>query len=48
MITAIRRVHAGNGPWATGGGHEYNLALIGALAALTEAGPGRSPPSGST
>ena len=41
MITAIRKVHAKNGPWVTGGGYEYNLALIGAMAALTEAGPGR-------
>jgi putative oxidoreductase len=41
MITAIRKVHGKNGPWVTGGGYEYNLALIGAMAALTEAGPGR-------
>jgi putative oxidoreductase len=41
MITAIRKVHAANGPWATSGGYEYNLALIGAMTALTEAGPGR-------
>jgi putative oxidoreductase len=41
MITAIRKVHAKNGPWVTGGGYEYNLALIGIATALTEAGPGR-------
>ena len=41
MITAIRKVHLKNGPWVTGGGYEYNLVLIAAAAALTEAGPGR-------
>jgi putative oxidoreductase len=41
MITAIRKVHAPNGPWATNGGYEYNLALIGLSAALAETGPGR-------
>jgi putative oxidoreductase len=41
MITAIRKVHAQNGPWATKGGYEYNLVLIGAMIAITEAGPGR-------
>jgi putative oxidoreductase len=41
MITAIRKVHGKNGPWVTGGGYEYNLALIGIATALTEAGPGR-------
>jgi putative oxidoreductase len=40
MVTAIRKVHAANGPWATQNGYEYNLALIAALAALTESGPG--------
>jgi putative oxidoreductase len=40
MITAIRKVHLPNGPWVTKGGYEYNLVLIGAVAALTEAGPG--------
>jgi putative oxidoreductase len=40
-ITAIRKVHLRNGPWTTNGGYEYNLALIAALAALTETGPGR-------
>ena len=41
MITAIRKVHLSKGPWVTEGGYEYNLALIGALAALTEVGAGR-------
>lgn len=41
MITAIRKVHAPKGPWATDGGYEYNLTLIAALLALTETGPGR-------
>jgi putative oxidoreductase len=40
MLTAIRRVHAGNGPWVTEGGFEYNLVLIGAVLTLAEAGPG--------
>jgi putative oxidoreductase len=41
MITAIRKVHLANGPWATSNGYEYNLALIGMSAALAETGPGR-------
>ena len=41
MITAIRKVHAPKGPWATDGGYEYNLTLIAAMLALTETGPGR-------
>jgi len=41
MITAIRKVHLPKGPWVTEGGYEYNLALIGAMTALTEVGPGR-------
>jgi putative oxidoreductase len=40
MITAIRKVHLPNGPWATNGGYEYNLVLIAALLALAEEGPG--------
>jgi putative oxidoreductase len=40
MVTAIRKVHAPNGPWATANGYEYNLALIALTAALTETGPG--------
>src|SRR4051795_12077822 len=41
MITAIRKVHLDKGPWVTNGGYEYNLTLIAAMLALTEAGPGR-------
>jgi putative oxidoreductase len=40
MVTAIRKVHAANGPWATQGGWEYNAVLIGAMAAIAEMGPG--------
>ncbi len=34
MLTAIRRVHLKNGPWASKGGYEYNLVLIAAALAL--------------
>src|SRR4051794_13801374 len=44
MITAIRKAHADKGPWVTNGGYEYNLTLIAAMLALTEAGP--RPPAG--
>lgn len=40
MITAIRKVHLPNGPWAANGGWEYNAVLIAALAVLAEQGPG--------
>jgi len=40
MFTAIRKVHFKKGLWNTGGGYEYNLTLVAALAALVEAGPG--------
>jgi putative oxidoreductase len=40
MVTAIRKVHAKNGPWVTEGGYEYNLVLIGAMVALADNGPG--------
>jgi putative oxidoreductase len=40
MTTAIRKVHAPNGPWVTKGGWEYNAVLIGAVAALVEHGAG--------
>src|SRR3712207_8594984 len=33
MLTAIRKVHAANGPWTTEGGWEYNATLI-AVSAL--------------
>jgi putative oxidoreductase len=41
MITAIRKVHAPKGVWATNGGYEYNLVLMGAVFALADVGPGR-------
>lgn len=40
MLTAIRKVHAPNGPWAAQGGWEYNAVLIASLMALADAGPG--------
>src|SRR6218665_2765689 len=40
MATAIRAVHAPKGPWNSDGGYEYNLVLIAALFAITDAGPG--------
>lgn len=40
MTTAIKKVHAPNGPWAANGGWEYNAVLIAAVTALAEAGPG--------
>ncbi|MGO9488908.1 MAG: DoxX family protein [Solirubrobacteraceae bacterium] len=41
MITAIRKVHAANGPWASNGGYEYNLVLLAAVFAICDVGPGR-------
>jgi len=40
MSTAIRKVHAKNGPWAGDGGYEYNLALIAIMVTLADLGPG--------
>lgn len=40
MITAIRKVHLANGPWAANGGWEYNVVLIAAVLALADDGPG--------
>ena len=40
MVTAIRKVHAPNGPWVTDSGYEYNAVIIAALAALTDSGAG--------
>jgi putative oxidoreductase len=40
MTTAIRQVHAPNGPWVSKGGWEYNAVLIAALTVLAEQGPG--------
>jgi len=41
MITAIRKVHLKNGPWATNGGYEYNAVVLATMLAITEIGPGR-------
>jgi putative oxidoreductase len=41
MITAIRKVHAANGPWASKGGYEYNVVLMAVVFALADVGPGR-------
>jgi putative oxidoreductase len=41
MTTAIRKVHAANGPWVTSGGWEYNAVLVGVMAVLADHGPGR-------
>jgi len=40
MATAIRTVHQPNGPWVTDNGWEYPAAIIAAVLAITEAGPG--------
>jgi putative oxidoreductase len=40
MVTAIRKVHAPNGPWVTSGGWEYNAVIIAAMAAVADHGPG--------
>src|SRR5947209_19205048 len=40
MLTAIKRVHLKNGPWASDGGYEYNVVVIAAALALAEVGPG--------
>jgi putative oxidoreductase len=40
MVTAIRKVHLANGPWAAQGGWEYNAVLVAALVLLAEQGPG--------
>lgn len=42
MITAIRKVHAQNGPWVTGNGYEYNLVLLAAMVAVTEERSGKA------
>jgi putative oxidoreductase len=41
MITAIRKVHAKNGPWVSEGGWEYNALIIAAVFAVADHGPGR-------
>jgi putative oxidoreductase len=40
MVTAIRKVHAPNGPWITKQGYEYNLVLILAILGVLDGGPG--------
>jgi putative oxidoreductase len=40
MLVAIRKVHLENGFFATKGGYEFNLALIGGVVALVDGGPG--------
>lgn len=40
MTTAIRKVHAPNGPWVSDQGWEYNAVLIAAAAVLADIGPG--------
>jgi putative oxidoreductase len=41
MITAIRKVHAPNGPWVSKGGYEYNLVLLAIVFAIADLGPGK-------
>jgi putative oxidoreductase len=41
MTTAIRKVHAPNGPWVTSGGWEYSAVVIAAMAGIVDHGPGR-------
>lgn len=41
MATAIRKVHAPNGPWVTEQGWEYNGVLIAAMAMVADRGPGK-------
>lgn len=40
MINAVGAVHAGNGPWVSDGGWEYNAVLIAAATAFAFGGPG--------
>jgi len=40
MITAIRSVHAPNGPWVSNGGWEYNAVLLAAVFLIADVGPG--------
>jgi putative oxidoreductase len=40
LSTAIKTVHLEHGPWATDNGYEYPLALIAALVAIADVGPG--------
>jgi putative oxidoreductase len=40
MITAIRKVHAQNGVWASNNGFEYNVVLLAVVFAIAAEGPG--------
>ncbi len=40
MVTAVRKVHFGNGLWNSKGGYEFNAVLVAALAAIVDQGPG--------
>jgi putative oxidoreductase len=40
MVTAIRKVHAPNGPWVTDNGWEYNSLIIATMISVAEQGPG--------
>jgi putative oxidoreductase len=40
MVTAIRTVHAPNGPWVSDGGWEYPAVIIATVALITDVGPG--------
>jgi putative oxidoreductase len=40
MVTAIRKVHASNGPWVTDNGYEYNALIVAAMMTVAEEGPG--------
>jgi putative oxidoreductase len=41
MLIAIVTVHRPNGFWVTGGGYEYNLAIIAVAIGIAATGPGR-------
>jgi hypothetical protein len=41
MLMAIFTVHWPNGFWVTGGGYEYNLAIIAVAIGIAATGPGR-------
>jgi putative oxidoreductase len=41
MLNAIATVHWPKGFWVTGGGYEYNLAILTAAVAVAATGPGR-------
>lgn len=40
MIVGIAKVHGPNGYWATGGGYEYNVAIIAVAVGIALTGPG--------